>query len=140
MDYQGNSLRDFLQFNGHVVLQRVNNNYNLRSFMEREIELITNSTLLGKGAFGAVYKGVLDDQHLVAVKKYKDGTRKEAFAKEVIVHSQINHKNVVRLLGCCTEENALTIVMELISNGNLASFPLDKRLDKRLNPRYQILE
>jgi pto-interacting protein 1 len=77
----------------------------------------------------------------VAVKKYKDGTRKEAFAKEVIVHSQINHKNVVRLLGCCTEENALTIVMELISNGNLASilhcstanghvsFPLDKRLN-----------
>ncbi|CAL4950214.1 unnamed protein product [Urochloa decumbens] len=142
MDYQGNNLRDFLKSNGHVVLQRVNN-YNLRSFTEKEIEHITNgySNLLGKGAFGEVYKGTLDDQCLVAVKKYKDGTRKEEFAKEVIVHSQINHKNVVRLLGCCTEENSLMIVMEFICNGNLNNilhcnsasgrvpFPLDKRLD-----------
>ncbi|PAN31051.1 hypothetical protein PAHAL_5G391600 [Panicum hallii] len=142
MDYQGNTLRDFLKSNGHVVLQRVNNNYNLRSFTEKEIEHITNgySTLLGKGAFSEVYRGVLDDQLLVAVKKYKDGTRKEDLAKEVIVHSQINHKNVVRLLGCCTEENALAIVMEFICNGNLADilhrgnanghvfFPLDRRL------------
>ncbi|RLM93165.1 Pto-interacting protein 1 [Panicum miliaceum] len=124
------------------ITKRVNNNYNLRSFAEKEIEHITNgySTLLGKGAFGEVYKGVLDDQLLVAVKKYKDGTRKEDLAKEVIVHSQINHKNVVRLMGCCTEENALAIVMELIRNGNLGdllhhstanghvSFPLYRRL------------
>ncbi|CAO2192771.1 unnamed protein product [Urochloa humidicola] len=142
MDYQGNNLRDFLKNNGHVVLQRVNN-YNLRSFTEKEIEHITNgySNLLGKGAFGEVYKGALDDQYIVAVKKYKDGTRKEEFAKEVIVHSQINHKNVVRLLGCCTKENTLMIVMEFICNGNLNNilhcnnanghvpFPLDKRLD-----------
>jgi len=142
MDYQGNNLRDFLQLNGQVVLQRVNNNYNLRSFTEKEIEHITKgySTLLGKGAFSEVYRGVLGDQRLVAVKKYKDGTRKEDLAKEVIVHSQINHKNVVRLLGCCTEENALAIVMELICNGNLGdllhrstanghvSFPLYRRL------------
>ncbi|CAO2173862.1 unnamed protein product [Urochloa humidicola] len=142
MDYQGNNLRDFLKNNGHVVLQRVNN-YNLRSFTEKEIEHITNgySNLVGKGAFGEVYKGALDDHYLVAVKKYKDGTRKEEFAKEVIVHSQINHKNVVRLLGCCIEENTLMIVMEFICNGNLNNilhcnnanghvpFPLDKRLD-----------
>lgn len=142
MDYQGNNLRDFLENNGHVVLQRVNN-YNLRSFTEKEIEHITNgySNLLGKGAFGKVYKGALDGQCLVAVKKYKDGMRKEEFAKEVIVHCQINHKNVVRLLGCCTEENTLMIVMEFVCNGNLSNilhcsnanghvpFPLDKRLD-----------
>ncbi|XP_066365057.1 putative wall-associated receptor kinase-like 16 [Miscanthus floridulus] len=58
-----------------------------------------------------------------------------------MVHSQINHKNVDRLLGCCTEENALMIVMEFICNGNLNSilhgnssnswipFPLEKRLE-----------
>ncbi|KAL6626279.1 hypothetical protein ACP70R_030005 [Stipagrostis hirtigluma subsp. patula] len=143
MDYQEDTLRDFLQFNGRVVLKRVNNNYNLRSFTEKEVKHITNSysTLLGKGAFGEVYKGILDDLRPVAVKKYKDGTRKEEFAKEVIVHSQINHKNVVRLLGCCTEQNNLMIVMEFICNGNLydilhcstangrVTFPLDKRLD-----------
>ncbi|XP_062228998.1 uncharacterized protein LOC133926705 isoform X2 [Phragmites australis] len=143
MDCQGSNLRDFLQTNGHIMLQRVDNNYGLRYFTENEIQHITNgySTMLGKGAFGQVYKGTLDDHSSVAVKRYIHGTRKEDFAKEVIVHSQINHKNVVRLLGCCTEENALMIVMEFISNGNLYSilhcssaighvpFPLDKRLD-----------
>ncbi|KAL6626277.1 hypothetical protein ACP70R_030003 [Stipagrostis hirtigluma subsp. patula] len=143
MDYEGSNLRDFLKNNGHVMLQRVSNNSNLRSFTEKEIEHITNgySTLLGKGTFGEVYKGALADQQMVAVKKYKDGSRKEEFAKELIVHSQINHKNVVRLLGCCTEENTLTIVMEYVCNGNLDNilhcsnanlhvpFPLVKRLD-----------
>ncbi|VAH01458.1 unnamed protein product [Triticum turgidum subsp. durum] len=143
MDYQGNNLSDFFQANGHLVLKRVDNNYKLRSFTEKEIEHITDrySTSLGSGSFGDVYKGRLDDQRPVAVKRYKNGTKKEEFAKEVIVHSQINHKNVVRLLGCCTEENALMIVMEFVCNGNLYNilhcsnadgpilFPLDKRLD-----------
>jgi pto-interacting protein 1 len=61
MDYQGNNLRDFLENNGHVVLQRANN-YILRSFTEKEIEHITNgySNSLGKGAFGEVYKWPLE--------------------------------------------------------------------------------
>uniref|UniRef100_A0ACD5XBG7 Uncharacterized protein n=1 Tax=Avena sativa TaxID=4498 RepID=A0ACD5XBG7_AVESA len=143
MDYQGNNVTDFLNANGHVVLERVDNNYNLRSFTQKEIEDITNGyyTVLGEGGFGKVYKGKLDDLRPVAVKRYKNGTKKEEFAKEVIVHSQINHKNVVRLLGCCTEENALMIIMEFVCNGNLYNilhcsdangpvpFPLDKRLD-----------
>ncbi|CAL4899611.1 unnamed protein product [Urochloa decumbens] len=143
MDYKGNSLTDFLQTNGHEVLQRVDNNYSLRYFTEKEIRRITNgyNTILGNGAFGQVYKGMLDDQSSVAVKKYIRAADKKLFAKEVIVHSQINHKNVVRLLGCCTEENALMIVMEFISSGNLNDvlhgssadgrlpFPLDKRLN-----------
>ncbi|GJM94519.1 hypothetical protein PR202_ga11168 [Eleusine coracana subsp. coracana] len=115
----------------------------MRYFTENELRHVTNgySTLLGKGAFGEVYKGALENQTPVAVKRYTNATQKEQFAKEVIVHSQINHKNVVRLFGCCTEENALMIVMEFISNGNLDSIlhcsnnngrvplPLDKRLD-----------
>ncbi|VAI41475.1 unnamed protein product [Triticum turgidum subsp. durum] len=144
MDYQGTNVRDFLHANGKVVLERVDNNHSLRSFTQKEIEGITGgySTLLGEGGFGKVYKGKLDDLRPVAVKKYKNGTKKEEFAKEVIVHSQINHKNVVRLFGCCTEENALMIVMEFVCNGNLYNilhcssdangsvpFPLDKRLD-----------
>jgi len=143
MDYEGNNLRHFFQTNGHEVLQRVDNNYSLRYFTENEIRHVTDgyTTILGKEAFGQVYRGKLDDQSSVAVKKYIHGTEKEVFAKEVIVHSQINHKNVVRLLGCCTEENALMIVMEFISNGNLnsilhsrsadghAPFPLEKRLN-----------
>ncbi|AQK41950.1 PTI1-like tyrosine-protein kinase 3 [Zea mays] len=143
MDYQGDNLRDFFQTNGRKVLQRAENNYSLKYFTENEIRNITDGykSVLGRGAFGEVYKGTLEDQSSVAVKRYIHGTHKEVFAKEVIVHSQINHKNVVRLLGCCTEENALMIVMEFISNGNLDSilhgnrgngrvpFPLKKRIE-----------
>lgn len=143
MDYQGSNVRDFLHANGNVVLKRVDNNYNLRSFTQKEIENITSGycIVLGEGGFGKVYKGKLDGLRPVAVKRYKNGTKKEEFAKEVIVHSQINHKNVVKLLGCCMEENALMIVMEFVCNGNLynilhcsnangpVTFPLDKRLD-----------
>ncbi|KAF6988762.1 hypothetical protein CFC21_006225 [Triticum aestivum] len=143
MDYQGNNLNDFFQTNGHLVLKSVDNNYKLRSFTEKEIKHITKrySTLLGSGSFGDVYKGRLDDQRPVAVKRYKNGTNKEEFAKEVIVHSQINHKNVVKLLGCCIEENAIMIVMEFICNGNLynilhcgnADGPIPFHLHKRLD-------
>ncbi|XP_037450321.1 wall-associated receptor kinase-like 8 [Triticum dicoccoides] len=145
MDNQGSNVQNFIHANGHLVLERVHNNYNLRSFTQKEIQDITGgySTVLGEGGFGKVYKGKLDDHRPVAVKVYKNGTMKEEFAKEVIVHSQINHKNVVRLFGCCTEVNALTIVMEFVCNGNLYDilhcsssnangcipFPLDKRLD-----------
>ena len=142
MDHQGDNLRDFFQTNGRQVLQRVENNYSLKYFTENEIQNITDGYkyILGRGAFGEVYKGTLEDQSSVAVKRYIHGTHKEVFAKEVIVHSQINHKNVVRLVGCCTEENSLMIVMEFISNGNLDSilhgsstnsrvpFPLDRRI------------
>ncbi|VAI41498.1 unnamed protein product [Triticum turgidum subsp. durum] len=145
MNNQGSNVKKFLHANGHVVLERVDNNYNLRSFTQKEIEDITGGyrIVLGEGGFGKVYKGKLDNHRPVAVKIYKNGTKKEEFAKEVIVHSQINHKNVVRLFGCCTEVNALTIVMEFVCNGNLYNilhccssngngsipFPLDKRLD-----------
>ncbi|CAO2202984.1 unnamed protein product [Urochloa humidicola] len=143
MDYIGNNLRDFLTTNGHDALKRVGSENVIRSFTEKEIEQLTfgYSILLGKGGFGEVYKGTLDGNRPVAVKRYKNGTWKEEFAREVIVHSKISHKNVVRLLGCCTEENALMIVMEFICNGNLenllhsskpnghSSLPLEKRLD-----------
>ncbi|GJN38944.1 hypothetical protein PR202_gb28026 [Eleusine coracana subsp. coracana] len=97
------------------------NNHNIRYFKEEEIRVITNnySTILGKGAFGEVYRGVLEDTSPVAVKRYIHNV-KEEFAKEVIVHCEINHRNVVRLIGCCINENALMMVTEYISKGNLS--------------------
>jgi pto-interacting protein 1 len=142
-EVQRRRLQEFLQTNGRALLQKMGNiHIRLRHFTRYEIRNITkgyNKTgLLGEGAFGKVYKGVLDDHSPVAVKVYKDGTSKEDFAKEVIVHYQMKHENVVRLMGCCTEKNALMIVMEFVSNGDLNrilhcregfALPLDKRLD-----------
>ncbi|GJN41073.1 hypothetical protein PR202_gn00398 [Eleusine coracana subsp. coracana] len=72
---------------------------------------------------------------MVAVKRFIQNV-KEDFSKEFIVHREINHKNVVRLIGYCIEENALTMVTEYIPNGNLNNvlhhdnrhIPLDVRL------------
>ncbi|XP_066359998.1 wall-associated receptor kinase 3-like isoform X2 [Miscanthus floridulus] len=137
MDLPENELRGYIEDNGKPMWT-AHNNHNIRYFKEEEIRIITNNydTLLGKGGFGEVYKGVLDDNSSVAVKRYIHNV-KENFAKEVIVHSEINHRNVVRLIGRCIGEDALMIVTEYVSRGNLSdilhcseiSISLETRLD-----------
>lgn len=98
----------------------VHSNHNITCFTEGEIERMTDNykTILGRGAFGEVYRGVLEDNSVVAVKKIVDNVR-ENFDQELAVHREINHKNVVRLIGYCIDENALIMVTEYIPNGNL---------------------
>jgi len=112
---------------------------NVKIFTEDEIENITSnySTLIGKGGFGEVYRGVLDaDDDLVAVKRYIRQDLREEFMEEVSIHSMMSHKNVVKLIGYCIGESTLMLVTEFIPNGNLddllhksdVSTPLDIRL------------
>ncbi|KAJ8643575.1 hypothetical protein MRB53_005323 [Persea americana] len=83
----------------------------IRSFTFKELEQATNGFKeeLDRGAFGAVYKGVLvsDSRHLVAVKKLDKlmavGEPDEDFQTEVAAIGQIQHKNLARLLGFCNE-------------------------------------
>ncbi|TKW01192.1 hypothetical protein SEVIR_8G163500v4 [Setaria viridis] len=112
---------------------------NIKIFTEDEIKDITSnySTLIGRGGFGEVYRGVLDaDYDLVAVKRYIRLDLREEFMEEVSIHSMMSHKNVVKLIGYCVSENTLMLVTEYISNGNLDNIlhksdipiPLDIRL------------
>ncbi|CAL4922931.1 unnamed protein product [Urochloa decumbens] len=115
----------------------VHSNHNITCFTKGEVEIITNNfrAILGRGGFGEVYEGVLEDQRKVAVKRFVHNV-KENFAKELAVHREINHRNVVRLIGYCVEENALMMITEYIANGNLSDalhhdnspIPLDVRL------------
>ncbi|KAJ7555643.1 hypothetical protein O6H91_05G048200 [Diphasiastrum complanatum] len=104
---------------------------------------------LGKGGFGTVFQGVLEDGMKVAIKKPKNdvGGRRDdtkQFINEVTILSQVNHRNLVRLLGCCLETRAPLLVYEYVSNGtllehlqsnkkieskNLSVLDWDKRLD-----------
>ncbi|CAN6337779.1 unnamed protein product [Urochloa humidicola] len=123
MELPENKLTDLIESSEKAKWRPVNN-HNVKNFTEDDIKRFTKSysTVIGEGGFGQVYKGDLDDGTPVAVKRLKQYMRQnltEGFGKEIIVHCQINHRNVVRLLGYCMEENAFIIVTEYVSGGNL---------------------
>eukprot|EP00253_Pinus_taeda_P018363 PITA_18363 len=80
------------------------------------------NNMLGKGGFGEVYKGILPDGTDVAVKKLngRETTRAaEDFLTEVKLLTSVRHRNLVRLLGCCTRGHDRLLVYEFMSNNSL---------------------
>lgn len=112
----------------NLQLYPVTYELNLRSFSYKELEEATNGFKedLGKGAFSTVYKGVLPtgNRNLVAVKKLDKLAREgeKEFKAEIGTIGRTNHKNLVKLLGFCNEEQHRLLVYEFMSMGTLASY------------------
>ncbi|XP_004137926.1 putative receptor protein kinase ZmPK1 [Cucumis sativus] len=75
---------------------------------------------IGKGGFGTVYKGELEDGRVVAVKRLEGVLQGDAeFWAEVSIIGKINHKNLVKLWGFCAEKHHKMLVYEYVKNGSL---------------------
>ncbi|KAF8727330.1 hypothetical protein HU200_018932 [Digitaria exilis] len=94
-----------------------------RRFTYKELEMITNNfeRVLGRGGFGKVYDGFLEDGTQVAVKLRSDSSNQgvKEFLAEAQTLTRIHHKNLVSMIGYCNDGEYMALVYEYMSEGTL---------------------
>ncbi|XVF79048.1 hypothetical protein PTKIN_Ptkin14bG0188500 [Pterospermum kingtungense] len=96
------------------------------SFSLRQIKAATNNfdaaNKIGEGGFGPVYKGILADGTVIAVKQLSARSRQgnREFVTELGMISALQHSHLVKLYGCCIEGNQLLLIYEYLENNSLA--------------------
>ncbi|KAK7308139.1 hypothetical protein VNO77_41736 [Canavalia gladiata] len=111
------------------------------------IEAATNKfsadNKLGEGGFGEVYKGSLPSGEQIAVKRLSKGSGQggEEFKNEVVVVAKLQHRNLVRLLGFCLQEQEKILIYEYVPNKSLDYILFDPEKQRELNwaARYKII-
>ncbi|KAL1325571.1 hypothetical protein AAHE18_13G169900 [Arachis hypogaea] len=98
----------------------------VRLYSYKELKLASDnfspSNKIGEGGFGSVYKGLLKDGKVAAIKVLSDESRQgvKEFLTEINVFSEIQHENLVELYGCCVEGNQRILVYNYLENNSLA--------------------
>ncbi|KAI8557696.1 hypothetical protein RHMOL_Rhmol04G0029800 [Rhododendron molle] len=104
----------------------------------------SDANKLGDGGFGPVYKGRLQKGYMVAVKRLsrKSGQALEEFQNEAMLIAKLQHKNLVRLLGCCIDGDKKILIYEYMPNKSLDFFLFDPMKHGILNweLRLKIIE
>ncbi|XVF40630.1 hypothetical protein PTKIN_Ptkin01aG0129400 [Pterospermum kingtungense] len=98
---------------------------------------------LGQGGFGSVYKGVLFNGKEIAVKRLSkhSGQGVEEFKNEIVLIAKLQHRNLVRILGCCIEGEEKMLIYEYLPNKSLDSFIFDESKRSLLDwkKRFEII-
>ncbi|KAK8482257.1 hypothetical protein V6N12_001328 [Hibiscus sabdariffa] len=104
----------------------------------------SDEMMLGEGGFGPVYKGILPDGKEIAVKRLSrtSGQGLVEFKNEVMLIARLQHRNLVRLLGCCLEKNEKLLVYEFMPNKSLDVFLFNSKFAVQLDwqKRFNIIK
>eukprot|EP00261_Vitis_vinifera_P010338 XP_002280493.1 PREDICTED: cysteine-rich receptor-like protein kinase 26 [Vitis vinifera] len=144
--------RDEVETGGSEIIEdneEMSEGIGKRSFMY-DLEVLVAATgnfclanRLGAGGFGTVYKGMMADGEEIAVKKLAPGSTqgREEFSNEVRLLLKLQHRNLVRLFGCCVEGENRLLVYEYLQNKSLDHFIFDKSKSALLDwpKRYNII-
>ncbi|MCD9642918.1 hypothetical protein HAX54_029967 [Datura stramonium] len=92
--------------------------------LETATDKFHSASKLGQGGFGPVYKGKLPDGQEIAVERLSQssGQGLQEFMNEVIVISRLQHRNLVRLIGCCMERGEKMLVYDFMPNRSLDAY------------------
>ncbi|XP_057796863.1 G-type lectin S-receptor-like serine/threonine-protein kinase At4g27290 [Salvia miltiorrhiza] len=115
-------------YEGHGSVRKKDSGHELPFFSLESIAKSTNkfsiTNKLGQGGFGPVFKGELLNGQFVAVKRLskRSGQGLEEFRNEMELIAKLQHRNLVRILGCCNEKDEMILVYEYMPNKSLNSF------------------
>ncbi|KAD3066890.1 hypothetical protein E3N88_34770 [Mikania micrantha] len=138
-----------------VVVFHENNTVNDSTKEDLELPLFDFNTIanatdnfsdeckLGEGGFGPVYKGILEDGKEIAVKRHSRESKQGLveFQNEVKCIAKLQHRNLVKLLGCCIDEDERILIYEYMPNKSLNYFIFDERKRNSMDwsKRYSII-
>ncbi|KAK8479843.1 hypothetical protein V6N12_003417, partial [Hibiscus sabdariffa] len=100
--------------------------HNVKFYTYKELRTATEdfspSNKIGEGGFGSVYKGRLKNGNFAAIKVLSAESRQgvKEFVTEIKVISEIEHENLVKLYGCCVEDNQRILVYNYLENNSLS--------------------
>uniref|UniRef100_A0A830BTY6 Receptor-like serine/threonine-protein kinase n=1 Tax=Phtheirospermum japonicum TaxID=374723 RepID=A0A830BTY6_9LAMI len=113
------------------------------STVSKATNSFSDSNKLGEGGFGPVYKGMLEDGKEIAVKRLSTTSSQgvDEFKNEVICIAKLQHRNLVKLLGCCIQGQEKMLIYEYLPNKSLDFFLFDNTKGKQLDwqKRFKII-